>query len=273
MDISLGLEGTHVVITGAAGHIGTVIVSAFLAAGCLVSALDIKSPATPFENHENLTWHTVDITDEQAIQSAFASASKHHGPISTCVAAAGLDLSYLPHHSSLCDMELAQWQRTHKVNGEGTFLTARTWLRCIKAQADSSLRNVSLIIIGSEAGVFGATGNADYSASKSAIQYGLVRSLMRDVVSIHPRGRVNAIAPGAVATRQFEVECQEDPGMEWVEARATVAMGRAVEMEGVARCCLFLASERWSGSVTGQVVRVDGGKSGRLFWGEDGGAI
>ena len=287
MDISLGLEGTHIVVTGAAGHIGTAIIHAFLAAGCRVSAFDIKAPTTEFR-HEHLTWHLVDITDESAIQDAFDAACKSHGPPATCVAAAGLDISYLPHHSSLCDMELAQWQRTNKVNGEGTFLTARAWLRCIRAQqqqqqaqanasnSDSNrslLRNVSLIIIGSEAGVFGVSGNADYAASKAGIQYGLVRSLMRDVVGVHPRARVNAIAPGAVHTSQFEKECAADAGMMWVEAQATVALRRAVSMEGVARCCLFLASERWSGSVTGQVISVDGGKMGRLFWGEDGRAM
>lgn len=259
-------------VTGAAGHIGSVVVDAFLAAGCKVTALDIKRPE-PSRHGRDIPWVVVDITDENAVEKAFKSASSHHGPISICIAVAGVDLSYLPHHSSICDMELSQWQRTHKVNGEGTFLTARAWLRGIKTHASTSLRNVSLIIIGSEAGIFGVTGNADYSASKSTIQGGLVKSLMKDAVAIHPRARVNAIAPGAVHTRQFEKECAEDPGMLWVEAQATVALKTPVPIEQVAKCCLFLASESWSGSITGQVIQVDGGKSGRVFWGRDGSSV
>ena len=268
MDLSLGLAGAHVVVTGAAGHIGTAVVIAFLAAGCRISALDIREPEITSQA-ENVQWHLVDITDEAAVDKAWNAACSQWGPVSTCVAVAGVDLSYLPHHSSICEMELGQWQRTNKVNGDGTFLTARAWLRGVKAQADTGLRNVSLIIIGSEAGVFGVTGNADYSASKAAIQYGLVKSLMKDAVAINSRARVNAIAPGAVHTEQFDKECAEDPSMLWVESQATVAMKAPVPIDQVAKCCLFLASESWSGSITGQVVQVDGGKSGRLFWGQD----
>jgi NAD(P)-dependent dehydrogenase (short-subunit alcohol dehydrogenase family) len=268
MDLSLGLAGAHVVVTGAAGHIGTAVVIAFLAAGCRVSAFDIREPEVASQD-ESVQWHLVDITDEAAVDTAWIAACGQWGPVSACVAVAGVDLSYLPHHSSICDMELGQWQRTNKVNGDGTFLTARAWLRGVKAQADKGLRNVSLIIIGSEAGVFGVTGNADYSASKAAIQYGLVKSLMKDAVAIHSRARVNAIAPGAVHTKQFDKECAEDPSMLWLESQATVAMKAPVPVDQVAKCCLFLASESWSGSITGQVVQVDGGKSGRLFWGQD----
>ena len=274
MDLSLGLDGAHVVVTGATGHIGQLVVEAFLAAGSWVSAMDIRLPNQPLQNitKDKFMRITVDITDEAALEAAFDNSSAMHGPVSVCVAVAGVDLSYLPHHSSLCDMSLEQWRQTHKVNGEGTFLTARTWLRCIRRQmaAGRNLKNTSLVIIGSEAGVFGVTGNADYSSSKAAIQYGLVKSLMKDAVEICPTARVNAIAPGAVHTKQFDKECVEDPNMLWVESQATVAMKRAVPIEQVARCCLFLASESWSGSITGQVIQVDGGKTGRLFWGQDG---
>lgn len=272
MDLSLGLDRTHVIVTGAAGHIGTAVVRAFLAAGCRVSALDIKVPQTP-PDHEDIQWHLVDITDDSAVETTFNAAYTQWGPASTCVAVAGLDLSYLPHPSSICDMELGQWQRTNKVNGDGTFLTARAWLRGIRSEANGSLRNVSLIIIGSEAGVFGVTGNADYASSKAAIQYGLVKSLIKDAVAIHPRARVNAIAPGAVHTSQFDKECAEDPTMLWIESQATVALKAPVPTDQVAKCCLFLASESWSGSITGQVIQVDGGKMGRLFWRQDGTSV
>jgi NAD(P)-dependent dehydrogenase (short-subunit alcohol dehydrogenase family) len=218
----------------------------------------------------------VDITDENSVVAAFARAEVMCGPISTCMAVAGSDLSFIPHHFSLCDMPLEQWQNTNKVNGEGTFLTARAWIKGIRREVkkgSSQMRNVSLIIIGSEAGVFGVSGNADYASSKAAIQYGLVKSLMRDAVAILPTARVNAIAPGAVHTLQFDQECAEDPKMRWVESQATAALKQPVPIEQVAKCCLFLASESWSGSITGQVIKVDGGKTGRLFWGQDGSPI
>jgi len=265
MDLSLGLEGTHVVVTGGAGYIGLAVVEAFLTAGAVVSAFDINEGKLKLQ-HERLHWQVADITSEPSLESAFETAYTTSGVISTCIALAGLDLSYLPQHTSLCDMPLSQWQRTHRTNAEGTFLTARAWLRNIRSHADSSTRNVSLVIIGSEAGTFGVTGNADYGASKSAIQYGLVQSLVKDIVNLHPRGRVNAVAPGPVDTPQFRKECAEDSKAMWLEAQATVALKTPVPVASVARTVLFLSSENWSGNTTGQVLSVDSGKSGKVHW-------
>lgn len=43
------------------------------------------------------------------------------------------------------------------------------------------LRNVGCVLVGSESGSFGERTNADYAASKSAVQVGLMQSLRADV--------------------------------------------------------------------------------------------
>ena len=266
-NLSLGLHGTHVLITGGAGYIGSATVKSFLAAGAIVSAFDINDEKMrAFPDHPNLFWHRVDITSESRLETAFETIRQQHGLVQVCVALASIDYSYLAHHSSLADMPLAQWQDTMRVNVEGTFLTARTWLRQLKAHATPTTRNLSLIIIGSEAAEIGVTGNADYSSGKAAVQIGLVQSLKKDVVKIHPRARVNAIAPGAVDTPQFRKECEEDPDELWRAAQATTALREPVTVDAVARSMVFLASENWSGNVTGQVLSVDSGKQGKVHW-------
>ena len=265
-DIGLGLEGTHALVTGASGVIGSVIVRAFLAAGARVSAFDLVTPREPLE-HERLQTSIVDITDEAAVEDAINSAGARYGLITTCVMAAGVDLSYCQHHS-LVDMPLQEWQRILKVNVDGTFLTCRAWLRGIRSHATPQSRNISAVIFGSEAGTFGVPDCAAYAVSKSAIQYGLVKSLARDAVNIHARCRINAVAPGPVATEQFSKECKHDPMMLWREAQATVALKQTVPLSAVARACLFLASENFSGNITGQVLPVDSGKNGALLWPE-----
>lgn len=196
-----------------------------------------------------------------------------------CICAAGLDLSFLDHHRSIADLPVGQFRDTLDVNTTGTFITAKTWLRAIRhdlkhtPELRSHLNNVSLVVIGSEAGVLGVPGNADYATSKSAIQYGLVKSLAPDAARIFDRAIVNAIAPGAVDTPQFQRECAADQGALYVDAQATVVTRKPVSIEHVARTCVLLASEKWSGSTTGQVIQVDGGKSGRLFWHPSGGAV
>ncbi|KAF7502872.1 hypothetical protein GJ744_004967 [Endocarpon pusillum] len=271
-DLSLGLHGTHVLVTGGAGYIGSATVKTFLAAGAIVSALDINDEKMKaFPHHPNLFWHRVDMTSEGGLESAFETVRQQHGVVQVCVALASVDYSYLAHHASLADMPLAQWRETMRVNVEGTFLTARTWLRQLKAHATTAgatatARNLSLIIIGSEAAETGVTGNADYGSGKAAVQIGLVQSLKKDVVKIHPRARVNAIAPGAVDTPQFRKECEEDPDEMWRAAQATTALGAPVALDAVARSVVFLASENWSGNVTGQVLSVDSGKQGKVHW-------
>jgi len=56
--------------------------------------------------------------------------------------------------------------------------------------------NASLTIIDSESGLFGVRGNADYAAGKSAVQGGLLKSSMSDIVRIWPRGRYVLIIKG-----------------------------------------------------------------------------
>jgi NAD(P)-dependent dehydrogenase (short-subunit alcohol dehydrogenase family) len=224
MDLTLGLEGTHVLITGGSGFIGSVTVSGLLSAGCRVTSLDLK--ASPVLTQDNLQSLQCDISDETALEAAFAAAAEKFGPVACCIALASLDYSVLDHHESLADMTVEQWRRTAKVNVEGTFLTARTWLRQLRAlkvtgHELAKLDNVSLIIVGSESGTFGERGNADYAAGKSGVQVGLLKSLTNDVVRIWPTARVNAVAPGPVDTAQFRKECAANPNQLWLDAQAT----------------------------------------------------
>ena len=188
LDLGLDFKGTHVLITGGAGYIGTAVVSAFLQLDASVSVLDL-APQKLNIKHERLQTFQTDTSSEEAIASAFETASSAFGVPTVCIALAALDLSVLPHHESLTEMSLEQWQRTVRVNVDGTFLTARAWLRGIKAHAGEELRNVSLVIVGSESGTFGERGNADYAGSKSAVQFGLVRSLMADAARVYEGAR------------------------------------------------------------------------------------
>lgn len=128
------------------------------------------------------------------------------------------------------------------------------------------MRNIGLIIVGSESGHFGERGNADYASGKSAVQFGLVRSLIGDVARIWPGVRVNAVAPGPVDTAQFRKECAENPDQLWLDAQATTALKKPVPPESVAKSILFLASENWSGNIAGQVLNIDSGKQGKVMW-------
>jgi NAD(P)-dependent dehydrogenase (short-subunit alcohol dehydrogenase family) len=302
-ELDLGLRGAHVVITGGAGLIGSVVVEHFVAAGARVSNLDITHPENLIADPGNQFRRYCDVSSEESVKRAFEAATKLYGPVIICVALASLDLSILQ-PSSFVDASFSQLKRVLDVNVAGTWLTAREWLRGIRkakedpVQAKLLNKNVNLIIIGSESGHFGERLYADYSLGKSAVQGGLLMSLRAEVVRVHPTARVNAVAPGPVDTERWARECRDFPEQYYLEAQATVsttvyptlcvplrirrvfsasdkvlisgcgqtALGKPIPISAVAKTILMLASENFSSHVHGQVINVDGGKQGKVIW-------
>ncbi|KAB2578253.1 N-acylmannosamine 1-dehydrogenase [Lasiodiplodia theobromae] len=299
MPLSLGLEDTHVLITGGAGLIGGAVVRAFLSEGAHVSSVDIahadvasddeeEEPESEYSGPGTLHEYYGDVADEASLARAWRRAVAENGPVGCCVALAGLDLSVLPRRhggagddddaggvgggggggGGIVDVSVAQFRRTLDVNVVGTFLTARQWLRGIR-DAESSwdyLENASLVLVGSESGWFGERGYPDYAAAKSAVQGGLLKSLAADAPRVYEKARVNAVAPGPVDTVRFRQECADNPDQLWLDAQATTGLGKPVPVEAVARSILFLASDNFSSHVHGQVLNVDSGKQGKVLW-------
>jgi len=207
---------------------GRVVARAFLAAGCYVSIIDL-SDQHPLElvDNENLIFISADITDVLRVDAAFSHAESKFGPVQTCIALASLDLSVLPQSDSLADMDAELWRRVFDVNIHGTFATCQRWLRGIRAAvADPAkvgkLRNVSLVMMGSESGRFGVRTMAAYAAGKSAVQEGLLKSLAQDAPRLWADARVNAVAPGAVDTETFRQEVERfGENWRWRECEAT----------------------------------------------------
>ncbi|KAF2754847.1 NAD(P)-binding protein [Pseudovirgaria hyperparasitica] len=279
IDLSLGLEGHHVLITGGAGHIGRVVVAAFLSAGSNVTSLDIahkpedqilEPQVQPHHaNHPKLLAIRTNITDPESVKQAFDLARLHLGDVHTCVCLAGLDLSVLS-KDGLIGGDVKKWRTVLDVNVIGSMVIAQAWLAGIQRLATphpSSPKHLSLILCSSEAAHFGTPLIPIYATSKAAL-HGLLRSLAEAVPKAQPYARVNAVAPGPVDTPRFREECAADPHQFYVDAQATVPRRMPVPVEDVAKTCVVLASGNMSGSVHGQVVRVDGGKTGNLVWRE-----
>ena len=114
-------------------------------------------------------------------------------------------------------------------------------------------RKGSIINIGSVVGVNGNAGQSNYSASKAGI-HGFTKSMAKELGSRNIR--VNAIAPGFIATEMTEV-LGEDVIENWTKE---IPLKRAGNPEDVANLCVFLASDN-SSYITGQVINICGGMS------------
>jgi 3-oxoacyl-[acyl-carrier protein] reductase len=154
------------------------------------------------------------------------------------------------------DLSLQRWEETIRANLTTTFLTSRAFLR----HAASTGRG-SLVLVASTAGSFGEAGHSDYAAAKGALLSGFLRSLKNEAARIGDGVRVNAVAPGWVATPK-RAAAGIDPAL--VErATSTMALKKLATPEDVASQVVLLASDRVSGHLTGEVITVAGGMEGR----------
>ncbi|SMQ55765.1 unnamed protein product [Zymoseptoria tritici ST99CH_3D7] len=219
----LALEGRHAFVTGAQGGIGRNIVKELLAAGCKVSAHDLRPAHTAAE--ADVFDIQGDISDEDSIAKSMRSAVEHFGPINILCANAGITNEQS--HPNIWEMPLETWENVYKVNVRGAFLTIKHFLlAAIKAQeaAGAELENLSIVVTGSECGKFGQAGHSEYASGKAGLQYGLVRTVKNEIVRINAKARINAVAPGWVNTELIG-DRLDDPRELYLEAQAIVLLG------------------------------------------------
>lgn len=262
--MDLGLAGHGVLVTGASGGIGSATARAFAAEGARVGVhfhLN-REAAEELASEIGGVALGADLRDEAEADALVPHAVEALGRLDHCVANAGV---WPSEDVPVADMPLERWRATVDANLTATFLTARAFLRHVRAReapigdADAS---PSLVLVASTAGHFGEAGHADYAAAKAAIAYGLALSLKNEVVRDAPLARVNVVSPGWTVT-PMAADALTDETLRQVTA--TMPLRKVARPEDIARAILLLASPAAAGHITGQVVTVAGGMEGRLL--------
>ena len=243
------LAGRLALVTGAGRGLGRGCAVALARAGAELALLartpsDLEDVADEIADLGGAArCFAVDVTDERAVSHAVSDAERE-GDLRICVTCAGTNRVG---PSRAYPME--DWDALFAVNVRATFMTCR-------AVADSLLRRQvpgSLVTLSSQMGAVGYPGRAAYCATKHAVE-GLTKALAvewaRDGI------RVNAVAPTFVET-PLTRSMLADPEFR-AEVERRIPSGRLASVEDVAQAVCFLAGDQ-SGSVTGHVLRVDGG--------------
>jgi 3-oxoacyl-[acyl-carrier protein] reductase len=255
--MELGLQGKGVLVTGAAGGIGSAIVRAFVSEGAKV-ALHYRSSE---ERAEALASETGavpvqgDLTIEADVERVFTTALSELGRVNVLIANAGY---WPPEDVPIWELSYQRWRETIAVDLDSVFLCCREFLKHVV-----DTRTGNIVLISSTAGIFGEAGHADYAAAKSALAGGLLKSLKNEIVRIAPNGRVNAVCPGWTATDMTRAELQDAALVDRV--KKTMALNKIGTADDVARVVVTLASDEVSGHVTGEAITVAGGMEGRLL--------
>ena len=224
-------------VTGGNRGIGLCIARAFADAGDQV-VITHRSGEPP----EGLQGVICDVTDTASVDAAFAKAEELlGGPVEVLVANAGITADQL-----LMRMSDEEFDSVIDTNLAGAFRCAR---RASKGMI--RLRRGRMVFISSVVGLYGAPGQANYAASKSAL-VGLARSISRELGG---RGiTANVVAPGFIET-DMTAELPEERKKAY---QASIPAGRFAQPEEVAAAVRFISSDD-AAYITGAVIPVDGG--------------
>ncbi len=179
-----------------------------------------------------------DLAEPAAVQ-VVAAAAAELGPVSLLVNNAGVS-----QETSLGAMTREAWERALAVNLSAPAFLAQAFCAGL-IETRGAILNVS-----SDGGVAGSLHGPPYGSTKAGL-IGLTKTLARELA---PHVRVNAIAPGPVATDMwFEI----DPAVQEQVVEHEVLLKRVAQPEDIARAGLDIAS--WP-DATGIVVVLDGGR-------------
>ncbi|MCB2053028.1 MAG: SDR family oxidoreductase [Geminicoccaceae bacterium] len=242
-------EKPSILVTGGASGIGRAIVGAVLRQGwrAVVADLDHDSLdrfANELEAHAGeLRFERLDVTDEAAVERCLEQC----GAVTGVVNSAGIGRNY-----PALETPVAEFRRVLEINLLGSFIVARAAARAIGRRGGEG---GSIVNISSISGQSGNMNRVAYGASKGGIDT-MTRVLATEWA---PLGiRVNAIAPGPIATPMAQAMHSDAVKAAWAR---TVPMARYGRPEEIAELALFLLDPGRSGYITGQIVAVDGGFS------------
>jgi len=145
-------------------------------------------------------------------------------------------------------MQDEDWAEVLETNLGGVYLFCKAVARPMILQGGGRIINISSVI-----GELGGTGQANYAASKGAIN-ALTKSLAAEFAAKNVT--VNAVAPGMVNT-QMSGAARSAFGEKILEK---IPLGSFAEPAEIASAVAFLASDE-ARYITGQIITVDGGLS------------
>ena len=233
------------VVTGAASGIGRGVALKLAQDGFDIAALDLQEAHETAAEIAALGRRALvvqcSVTDRQGVEAARGRIHAELGKPSVVVNCAGWSViePFLQNDEDF-------WDRALDINLRGTILITRVFI-------DDLLENNGgrIVLIASDAGRVGSTGEVVYSAAKGGVM-GFTKALAREMA--RKSITVNCVCPGPTATPMLMVQ---DPKRIDALSKA-IPMRRLAEPADVAAAVAFFASPG-AGYITGQILSVSGG--------------
>jgi 3-oxoacyl-[acyl-carrier protein] reductase len=246
------LAGKVVVVTGASTGIGAAIARAFAACGSTVAVHYNRSA----EAAEAVVAEITGMGGRAFAEAADLSQPGSAAPLVQRIAerAGRLDVlinnaGHLIERKPASDTDDDLYRRLIDLNLTSVFECCRAARPLLRDSGGGAIINTTSIA----ARMGGGPGAGIYAAAKAAVST-LTRALARELAP--ERIRVNSVSPGFIRTPLHDRLTSPD-AMD--AAERSIPLGRIGTPDDCAGAYLFLASDRLSGYVTGQVIEVNGG--------------
>jgi NAD(P)-dependent dehydrogenase (short-subunit alcohol dehydrogenase family) len=234
-----GLHNKRVVILGGSSGIGLAVAEQAASQGAklVIASSNAERVQKAVEKLEgNAQGHTLDLTDESAVENFFAKLGAFDHLVFT--AGDGLRLH------DLAATDLQQARRAFEL---------RYWaaLAAVKYGSKSIRKGGSIVLT---TGVAGQRPHKGWvvAASVCGTIEALTRALALELAPI----RVNAVSPGVVRTNLWQNMTAAERERLYESVGSSLPVGRVGEAHDIAQAYLFLLQEEFS---TGQTLVVDGG--------------
>ncbi len=254
------LTGRVALVTGAAGHLGRVLIEGLAELGASIGALDLDARAceTIAEGVERdygvgALPLPVDLTDEAQLRGVSAAVINRFGRLDILVnCAAMVNTANLDGWTApFVEQGVEAWRMAVETNLTAPFVLTQACVGALRQSGHGTIINIGSLygIVGPDMRLYDDTemGNAAaYAASKG----GLLQFTRWLATVLAPEIRVNAISPGGIWRDQPEAFRRR-----YVARTPLGRMGTEEDMMGA---LVYLASDL-SAYVTGQNIVVDGG--------------
>lgn len=245
----MSLSGKLFLVTGGSRGLGKAIVEKIASQGATVAFTFLSNQEKAKQLQDFVAQETsgkaipfsADAGDNQTSTRIIQELLQHYPRIDGVVNNAGI-VRDTPFYKMSAD----DWQDVFHTNVTGVFNLCQAYLASAIRNGGGKIVNMSSV-----SGIKGMKGQANYCASKGAIN-ALTRSLAIEYARFNVQ--VNAIAPGYIETEMFT---DMDRSVK-DKLRQSIPARRLGTPEEVANLTLFLLSEA-SDYITGQTIVIDGG--------------
>jgi NAD(P)-dependent dehydrogenase (short-subunit alcohol dehydrogenase family) len=224
------MDGKVIVVTGASGALGSVVVAAALARGARVASLGQAAPQAAAVANRIELGH-VDLTDPIQAKKAMDAAHAHFGKLDALINVAGAFA-----FETVAEGDPKTWQRMFALNVTTALNASRSAIPYLAASHSGRIVN-----IGATGALQAGPGMGAYAASKAGVHR------LTEALAAEWKGKitVNAVLPSIIDTAANRAAMPDADFAKWVTP------------EELASVILFLASDAASG-ITGALIPVPG---------------